>query len=124
VVLPLAIPGIAAGSIFTFSLTLGDFIRWADQLRHDKIAQRQRKGEDRPGGNSGNSQRQDRLHLAAFYDPAGAGGAGAYSGLSAAGLGRSWRRPAGCGTIKSPSVSEKVKIDPAAIPGIASGRTT
>jgi putative spermidine/putrescine transport system permease protein len=26
VVLPLAIPGIAAGSIFTFSLTLGDFI--------------------------------------------------------------------------------------------------
>lgn len=31
VVLPLAIPGIAAGSIFTFSLTLGDFIvpqRW------------------------------------------------------------------------------------------------
>jgi putative spermidine/putrescine transport system permease protein len=26
VVLPLAVPGIAAGSVFTFSLTLGDFI--------------------------------------------------------------------------------------------------
>jgi putative spermidine/putrescine transport system permease protein len=26
VILPLSIPGIAAGSIFTFSLTLGDFI--------------------------------------------------------------------------------------------------
>ena len=26
VILPLAIPGIAAGSIFTFSLTLGDYI--------------------------------------------------------------------------------------------------
>ena len=26
VILPLAVPGIAAGSIFTFSLTLGDFI--------------------------------------------------------------------------------------------------
>jgi putative spermidine/putrescine transport system permease protein len=26
IVLPLAIPGIAAGSIFTFSLTLGDYI--------------------------------------------------------------------------------------------------
>ena len=26
VILPLAVPGVAAGSIFTFSLTLGDFI--------------------------------------------------------------------------------------------------
>ena len=26
VILPLSVPGIAAGSIFTFSLTLGDFI--------------------------------------------------------------------------------------------------
>ena len=32
--------------------------------------------------------------------------------------------PTSCGTIKSPSVSEKVKIEPAAIPGIASGSTT
>lgn len=36
VVLPLAIPGIAAGSIFTFSLTLGDFYRpaagWSSRI--------------------------------------------------------------------------------------------
>ncbi len=35
-----------------------------------------------------------RLHLAAVYDPAGAGGAGAYSGIVATGLGRSRRGPA------------------------------
>ncbi len=35
-----------------------------------------------------------RLHLAAVYDPAGAGGAGAYSGIVATGLGRSRRSPA------------------------------
>ncbi|STU74106.1 Spermidine Putrescine ABC transporter permease PotB [Klebsiella pneumoniae subsp. ozaenae] len=39
VVLPLAIPGIAAGSIFTFSLTLGDFI--VPQLVARRILYRQ-----------------------------------------------------------------------------------
>ncbi|VTM45047.1 Spermidine Putrescine ABC transporter permease PotB [Klebsiella quasipneumoniae] len=44
-----------------------------------------------------------RLHLAAFYDPAGAGGAGAYSGLSAAGLGRSWRCPTADLSLRGPA---------------------
>ena len=32
--------------------------------------------------------------------------------------------PTSCGTMKSPSVNENVKIEPAAMPGTASGSTT
>ena len=53
-----------------------------------------------------------RLHLAAVYDPAGAGGAGAYSGIVATGLGRSRR---------GPRQTFRYVVLPLAIPGIAAG---
>ena len=41
VILPLALPGIAAGSIFTFSLTLGDYIIPYNRQYGNRLWQRQ-----------------------------------------------------------------------------------
>ena len=43
VILPLALPGIVAGSIFTFSLTLGDYITPDARRRHEQPVHRQRR---------------------------------------------------------------------------------
>ncbi len=49
VILPLALPGIVAGSIFTFSLTLGDYITPDPRRRRRLDLHRQRRLLDRAG---------------------------------------------------------------------------
>ena len=49
VVLPMAFPAIVAGSIFTFSLTLGDYIAVTDRRRHRPAARQRRLRQRRRG---------------------------------------------------------------------------
>jgi hypothetical protein len=52
VVVPLAIPGLVAGSIFTFSLTLGDYInhrhRGAARPDRQRHREQRRRGQQHP----------------------------------------------------------------------------
>ena len=59
VIFPLALPGIVAGSIFTFSLTLGDYIIPADR-RH--LAALHRPGRLRAAGHRRQHPARRRLH--------------------------------------------------------------